>query len=130
MAKYLFPAIFKKEDNGQYSVNFPDIPQCYTCGDNLQDAFDAAQDVLCMRCLLYTSHFIGEGRPRTGTPNSGGSQTLLSRFLSPPISPTFRGYAALRRRVLPKTRIAAPSPGYGGVNPLFSLLGSLWEERQ
>ena len=69
-------------------------------------------------------HFIGEGRPRTGTPNSGGSQTLLSRFLSPPISPTFRGYAALRRRVLPKTRIAAPSPGYGGVNPLFSLLAA------
>ena len=49
MAKYLFPAIFKKEDNGQYSVNFPDIPQCYKCGDDLQDAFDAAQDVLCMR---------------------------------------------------------------------------------
>lgn len=49
MAKYLFPAVFKKEDNGQYSVNFPDVPQCYTCGDDLQDAFDAAQDVLCMR---------------------------------------------------------------------------------
>lgn len=49
MAKYLFPAVFTKEDNGQYSVNFPDVPQCYTCGDDLQDAFDAAQDVLCMR---------------------------------------------------------------------------------
>lgn len=49
MAKYLFPAVFTKEDNGQYSVNFPDVPSCYTCGDDLRDAFDAAQDVLCMR---------------------------------------------------------------------------------
>lgn len=61
MAKYLFPAIFAREDNGQYSVNFPDIPQCYTCGDNLQDAYDMAQDVLCMR--LYDMEESGVGIP-------------------------------------------------------------------
>ena len=49
MAKYLYQAIFTKEENGQYSVNFPDVPQCFTCGDDLQDAYDAAQDVLCLR---------------------------------------------------------------------------------
>ena len=61
MAKYLFPAVFTKESNGQYSVNFPDVPQCYTCGDDLQDAFDAAQDVLCMR--LYDIEEAGESIP-------------------------------------------------------------------
>lgn len=65
MAKYLFPAVFTKESNGQYSVNFPDVPQCYTCGDDLQDAFDAAQDVLCMR--LYDMEEAGERIP---TPSS------------------------------------------------------------
>lgn len=61
MAKYLFPAVFTKENNGQYSVNFPDIQQCYTCGDDLQDAFDMAQDVLCMR--LYDMEEAGEKIP-------------------------------------------------------------------
>lgn len=61
MAKYLFPAVFTKEENGQYSVNFPDIPQCYTCGDDLRDAFDAAHDVLCLR--LYDMEEAGEAIP-------------------------------------------------------------------
>lgn len=61
MAKYLYQAVFTKEANGQYSVNFPDIPQCYTCGDDLQDAFEAAQDVLCMR--LYDMEESGEPIP-------------------------------------------------------------------
>lgn len=62
MAKYLYQAVFTKEENGQYSVNFPDIPQCYTCGDDLQDAYDAAQDVLCMR--LYDMEESGEVIPQ------------------------------------------------------------------
>ncbi len=47
MAKYIYPAIFSKETNG-YSVNFPDLESCYTQGDNLHDAHDMAQDVLCL----------------------------------------------------------------------------------
>lgn len=61
MAKYLYQAVFTKEENGQFSVNFPDIPQCYTCGDDLQDAYEAAQDVLCMR--LYDMEEAGEQIP-------------------------------------------------------------------
>lgn len=61
MAKYLYQAVFAKEENGQYSVNFPDIPQCYTCGDDLADAYDAAQDVLCLR--LYDMEEAGDVIP-------------------------------------------------------------------
>ena len=50
MIKYVFPAIFTKEENGQYCVDFPDLKNCYTQGDNLQDAYDMASDVLCL-CL-------------------------------------------------------------------------------
>ena len=39
--KYVYPAVFTPEDNGQFSVNFPDLESCYTCGDDLGDAFPA-----------------------------------------------------------------------------------------
>lgn len=45
MAHYLYPAIFEPED-GLYNVTFPDLPDCYTCGDDLTDAMFMAQDVL------------------------------------------------------------------------------------
>lgn len=45
MAKYVYPAIFEPDD-GMYSVSFPDIPDCYTCGDDLADALAMAEDVL------------------------------------------------------------------------------------
>jgi predicted RNase H-like HicB family nuclease len=45
--RYLYPAIFEPED-GLYNVTFPDLPDCYTCGDDLTDAMVMAQDVLAM----------------------------------------------------------------------------------
>ena len=47
MAKYLYPAVFTKEDAG-YSVNFPDLPNCFTSGATLEEAMDMANDVLCL----------------------------------------------------------------------------------
>ena len=34
MAKYVYPAIFTKEKNNAYSVDFPDVENCYTCNGN------------------------------------------------------------------------------------------------
>jgi predicted RNase H-like HicB family nuclease len=48
MAKYVYPAIFTQENDGGYSVLFPDIESCYTSGDNMADALDMAEDVLCL----------------------------------------------------------------------------------
>lgn len=45
MSVYLYPAVFQPE-NGLYNVTFPDLPDCYTCGDDLTDAVRMAQDVL------------------------------------------------------------------------------------
>lgn len=50
MAKYIYPAIFTKEGEF-YTVRFPDLESCYTQGDNLQDAYEMAEDVLCL--MLY-----------------------------------------------------------------------------
>lgn len=50
MSKYIYPAIFTKEEEG-YSVIFPDLESCYTQGDNLEDALEMAEDVLSL--VLY-----------------------------------------------------------------------------
>lgn len=48
MAKYIFPAIFTPEDEGGYSILFPDIKGCYTCGDTLEDGLIMADDALAL----------------------------------------------------------------------------------
>ena len=48
MAKYVYAAIFTPEENGYYSVNFPDFESCYTSGESLQNAMEMARDVLCL----------------------------------------------------------------------------------
>ncbi|MGN0400660.1 MAG: type II toxin-antitoxin system HicB family antitoxin [Acetatifactor sp.] len=51
MAKYAYPAIFTPEEDGGYSVLFPDLEGCFTCGDNLADALFMAEDALAL--VLY-----------------------------------------------------------------------------
>ena len=53
MARYAYPAIFTPENNGCYSVDFPDIDGCYTCGDNLSDAIYMAEDALALMLYHY-----------------------------------------------------------------------------
>lgn len=48
--KYVYPAIFTKEDSG-YSIRFPDIESCYTSAEDLVEGVDMARDVLCF--MLY-----------------------------------------------------------------------------
>lgn len=57
MATYVaFPAIFTEEEDGKYSVNFPDLEGCFTCGDNLHDAQNMALDVLELTLKCYKDH--------------------------------------------------------------------------
>lgn len=50
MAKYAFPAVFTPEEEG-YSIVFPDLEGCYTCGDDMEDALEMAEDALAL--VLY-----------------------------------------------------------------------------
>lgn len=43
MSKYVYPAVFTKEDNGQYSVVFRDLEGCYTCGESMEQAIEMAE---------------------------------------------------------------------------------------
>ena len=53
MSKYVYPAIFQPEENGGYSVIFPDLEGCYTCGDDLTDSIYMAEDVLAFTLYDY-----------------------------------------------------------------------------
>lgn len=46
--KYVYPAIFTPVENGEYSIRVPDLPGCVTCGKDLADALDMAQDAISM----------------------------------------------------------------------------------
>lgn len=41
---YVYPAVFFHDADGRYSVNFPDLNNLATFGDNITDAFAMAQD--------------------------------------------------------------------------------------
>lgn len=43
--RYIFPGIIKIVEDA-YEVSFPDIENCFTFGENLEDALDSARDVL------------------------------------------------------------------------------------
>ena len=58
--KYAYPAIFTKEESG-YSVTFPDISGCSTCGDTLPDAMEMAEDALSL--MLYDYEEDGDEIP-------------------------------------------------------------------
>lgn len=59
MNKYCYPAIIK-EDEGGFSVVFPDLPGCQTCGTSLAEALIMAEDALALyisSCKQYGKSF-------------------------------------------------------------------------
>lgn len=60
MAQYVYPAIFTEEDCG-YSINFPDIENCFTSAETLVEGIKMATDVLCL--MLYEMEQSGDPIP-------------------------------------------------------------------
>lgn len=46
--KYVYPAVFTPLPSGEYDVRIPDLPGCITCGNNLVDALEMAEDAISM----------------------------------------------------------------------------------
>ncbi len=59
---YIYPAVFYKEEDGRYSVVFPDLNDLATFGDDLADAFAMAQEA-CGQ-YLFTALQDGEKLPK------------------------------------------------------------------
>ena len=78
----IYPACFFEEENGGYSVVFPDLNYLATQGDTKTEAFEMAVD--CLAGYLYTAQRDGESVPavskriltcRNSRPQSSGSGT-------------------------------------------------------
>lgn len=46
MNKLFYPAIFHVAEEGGFWITFPDLPECMTQGDNMQEAYERAVDAL------------------------------------------------------------------------------------
>lgn len=57
MGKYIFQAILTPEEEGGYSVEFPDLPGCFSCGDTFNDAVAMGADA----AKTYVTSLLGHG---------------------------------------------------------------------
>ena len=62
MARYSYPAIFEKEEDGGYSIYFPDVEGCYTQAEDVVEGIEKAGDALCL--MLYTMEKQGKPLPK------------------------------------------------------------------
>lgn len=46
MEKLFYPAIFHEAEEGGFWVSFPDLPECLTEGDDMQQAYEMAVEAL------------------------------------------------------------------------------------
>lgn len=46
MDRYIYVAIFTKDNNNMYNVSFPDLPGCYTYGATIEESFNMAKEAL------------------------------------------------------------------------------------
>ena len=67
MGRYSYPAIFSPEEHGAYSVSFPDLESCYTCGGNMTEALIMGVDVLAF--TLYDYEREGREIPEPSSPS-------------------------------------------------------------
>lgn len=46
MKKLFYPALFHKAEEGGFWITFPDLPECITEGDDMEQSYDMAADAL------------------------------------------------------------------------------------
>lgn len=76
--KLLYPAIFIPYGEG-FTVEFPDLPGCITQGDNLEEAFEMAEDVACG--WILTSVEEGEALPKPSPINMHLSENVIVNYV-------------------------------------------------
>ena len=72
MKRYVFPAIFTKEDKG-ISIEFPDLPGCLPCARDYDQAFRNAREAL----NLHLSCMIEDGE---AVPKPSDLKTIAAKL--------------------------------------------------
>ncbi len=60
-----YPVVVHKDSNSEYGVTVPDIPGCFSAGDTMEDALEAAREAIeChLEGLLFDGEVIPEPSP-------------------------------------------------------------------
>lgn len=66
MNRLFYPAVFHKAEEGGFWVTFPDIPECMTQGEDMQQAYGMATEALGLS--LTTMEVGKEGFPKASAP--------------------------------------------------------------
>lgn len=83
MGTYIFQAILSPEEEGGYSIEFPDLPGCFSCGDSFDEAVamgaDAAKTYIA--ALLSRGESVPESHRR---PVLSGADDVMVFFEADP----------------------------------------------
>ena len=86
---YVFPAVISEdpEDKGCYNVFFPDLPNCFTCGESLAEAIEQAPYVLgdCLYMSEKEKRPIPAPTPLEKVPHEDGDLCQLVAVNMPPV---------------------------------------------
>ena len=95
--KYVYPAIFTPLEDGGYDVYVEDLPYCRTCGGNLAEAIEMAEDASSM--WLWDAEEKGEPIP----PPSMTLQHQKHQFVSMVVADTEAYRRQIDARAVKKT---------------------------
>lgn len=98
LVQYTYPCLLTPEDEGGFSVSFPDVPAALTCGDNRAEALEMAEDTLAVALGAYVDN--REDLPLPSVPGPGQEMVAV-----PPV---------VRRETGPVLRHAKPERHDGG----------------
>ena len=73
MKKLFYPALFHKAEEGGFWVSFPDIPECLTQGDDMEQAYEMAADALGLALVCREQEH--EPLPAASDPTSISPET-------------------------------------------------------
>ena len=59
---FIYPAIYESEENGTLSVYFPDIDNCFTFGETIEECLRNARE--CLELFIETELEFGNDLPR------------------------------------------------------------------
>lgn len=68
MNRLFYPAVFHKAEEGGFWVTFPDIPECMTQGDDMEQAYEMAAEALGLS--ITTMEEEGVNIPKASDPDT------------------------------------------------------------
>ena len=99
--RYAYPCVLTPEEDGGFSVSFPDVPEALTCGDDQAESLAMAEDALAAALAAYVQ--CREDIPVPGT--AAESQPLVA--VRPIVAAKLALYSAMRRQGITKVALAA-----------------------